>query len=288
MNKNKFIISDDARIGHVGIVITDLERSVKFYKDILGLEEISQNGGVADLGVGGRLLLRLTEVKQAIPIGLTAGLYHFAILVPSRYHLALSLRRILEAQTPIDGFANHIVSESVYLPDPDGNLIEVYADRPKEEWHDAVGNLRITVEPLDLSGVMAELEGKSALWNGLDARTVMGHIHLFVSHLKPAENFYTAVLGFHHMADYRGSASFVAADGYHHHVGMNVWRGIGVPPAPARSVGLDYFTIVIPDRAHFVHLCGHIKDLSVDAQIGLREIVIRDTDGNRIIIEAEG
>jgi catechol 2,3-dioxygenase len=282
---DRFVISDDAKIDRVAIVITDLPRSLKFYQEIVGLDEIARGDDWADLGAGGKILLHLTENKHAIPIGMTAGLYHFALLTPSRFHLARSLKQILDTKTPVDGFANHTVSESIYLPDPDGIIVEIYADRPKSEWHDARGNFRITVDPLNLDSVLAELGGAAPDWTGLAPETIMGHIHVYVSYLEPSKEFYMNVLGFRHIADYMGSASFVAADGYHHHVGMNVWRGVGVPPAPKGSVGLDYYVIAIPDPVNFSSLSDHIQSQLPRAAIGPNSIILKDMGGNAVVVE---
>jgi catechol 2,3-dioxygenase len=217
---------------------------VLFYRDVLGFHESHRDGRTAVLGPdGGRPLIELHENTDAIAKpGRTTGLYHFAILVPSRAALGRSLRRLAEQRWPMTGASDHLVSEALYLNDPDGLGIEIYRDRPRAEWTVRNGQIMMATDPLDLPSLLDE-PGADSPWRGLEAGTVMGHVHLHVPSLDTAEDFYCRKIGFE--ATVRGypGALFVAAGGYHHHLGLNTWAGAGAPPPPEHAVGLRSFTI---------------------------------------------
>ena len=242
-------LPDDAHIGHVSLTVRDLNRSVLFYRDVLGFTEAgSPKEGAASTAIalgppGGRGLLELHENTNAIPKpGRSTGLYHFAILVPSRAALGRSLRRLFEKRWPLSGASDHLVSEALYLDDPDGLGIEIYRDRPRTEWPIRNGQLAMATDPLDLQAVYDE-PGADAPWAGLEAGTIIGHVHLHVPHLDTAEQFYCGRIGFEPTVRGYPGALFVAAGGYHHHLGLNTWTGIGAPPPPENAVGLRTFTI---------------------------------------------
>lgn len=237
-------LPDDAHVGEVDLVVSSLDRSVAFYRDVLGFRELRRDGPMSHLGPeGGRALVQLTERPQAIAKPRrSAGLFHFAILVPSRAALGRSLRRLIDRRWQMTGASDHLVSEALYLNDPDGLGIEIYRDRPREEWPILSGQLHMATDPLDLQAVHDE-PGAGAEWSGLDPDTVIGHVHLHVPHLETAEALYCGRVGF--VPTVRGypGALFVAAGGYHHHLGLNTWTGIGAPPPPEHAVGLRSFTI---------------------------------------------
>jgi catechol 2,3-dioxygenase len=229
----------DAHIGKVSVTVKDRDRSVAFYRDVLGFVE--GEGGLAP--PGGRVLIELHERKDAIPKPRrTAGLYHFAILVPSRAALGRSLRRLAEMRWPISGAADHLVSEALYLDDPDGLGIEIYRDRPRDTWRVVDGELAMATDPLDVHAI-ADEPGAETPWTGLESGTVMGHVHLHVPHLDTAETFYCGRIGFDPIVRRYPGALFVAAGGYHHHLGLNTWMGVGAPAPPDNAVGLRSFTI---------------------------------------------
>ena len=151
--------------------------------------------------------------------------------------------------TRIGGAADHLFSEALYLSDPDGHGIEIYRDRPRDTWYDAQGKLRVASDPLDLQGILRELDGDESPWDGLPVGTDMGHIHLQVANIRDAERFYVEVLGFERMIG-MPSASFVSAGGYHHHIGMNTWAGIGVPAPPEGAARLLSYEVVLPNQRH--------------------------------------
>lgn len=260
-------LPSDAHIGQVSLTVRDLDRSLSFYRDVLGFQESRRDGRVAYLGAGGPVLIELHEDTSAVARPRrTTGLYHFAILVPSRAALGRSLRRLAAQQWPMTGASDHLVSEALYLDDPDGLGIEIYRDRPRSEWSiSGAGQVMMATDPLDLQSVFEE-PGAETPWSGLDAGTVIGHVHLHVPHLNTAEAFYCGRIGFEPMLRGYPGALFVAAGGYHHHLGLNVWTGIGAPPPPENAVGLRSFTIEAaglaneetadPDTRVTVRLCA--------------------------------
>lgn len=241
----------DAHIGQVSLTVRDLDRSRLFYRDVLGFVEMPRPVGNRTEGValtlgppGGRRLIELCERQDAIPKPRrSAGLFHFAILVPSRAALGRSLRRLAEQRWPLSGAADHLVSEALYLDDPDGLGIEIYRDRPRDTWRNSTtGELAMATDPLDLQGVLDQ-PGADTPWSGLEAGTVVGHVHLQAPHLDSAEALYCGRIGFEPMVRRYPGALFVAAGGYHHHLGLNTWAGVGAPPPPETAVGLRGFTI---------------------------------------------
>jgi catechol 2,3-dioxygenase len=234
------VLPADAHIGLVSLIVRDLDRSLSFYRDVLGLVELKPG----QLGpAGGPVLVELHEQADAVAKPRrSAGLYHFAILVPSRAALGRSLRRLSEMRWPLSGAADHLVSEALYLDDPDGLGIEIYRDRPRDSWRVVDGEMAMATDPLDLQSLHDE-PGAETPWRGLESGTVMGHVHLHVAHLDAAEALYCGQIGFEPMLRRYPGALFVAAGGYHHHLGLNTWAGVGAPPPPANAVGLRSFTI---------------------------------------------
>src|SRR5262245_52154530 len=219
-------------VGAVHLTSADLDRAIRFYQTRLGLTLHRRDTSTASLGAGPGTddLLVLTESASARRFHGVTGLYHFAILVPTRLDLAQSLRRLVDSGTVMQGFADHGVSEAIYLADPDGNGIEIYRDRPREQWpFGSDGQLQMGTLPLDVERLLNDLGKEPIWWPGLPAGTKMGHVHLHVSHLESSEQFYVNVLGFNLMQRYGHAALFVSAGGYHHHVGLNTWAGVGSP-----------------------------------------------------------
>jgi catechol 2,3-dioxygenase len=238
-------LPDTLRLGAVHLTVSDLDRSVGFYQDVLGLRQRRREDPVAALGAGEEDLVVLHEEPGARPPGRHAGLYHYALLFPSREELARAVGRLAVTRTAIDGASDHGVSEAIYLSDPDGNGIELYADRPRADWPPAPPGEKIGMftRALDLRGLLATVGGEEPPRHA-GAGLRMGHVHLHVGSLDAAREFYVDRLGFEPMATLP-SALFVAAGGYHHHLGLNTWRGEGVGPAPAGTVGLREWTIVL-------------------------------------------
>jgi catechol 2,3-dioxygenase len=244
----KALLADATRLGGVELTITDLDRSLDFYTRVIGLSVHARDEQSAALGTGGEDLVTLRAQPGARPAGRHAGLYHYALLFPTREELARVARRIATARTRIDGASDHGTHEAIYLPDPDGIGIELAADRPRERWPD----LRSTAfyadgpQPLDLSALFATI-GEEPTRTQAEGALAIGHLHLHVGDLEAANGFYRDGLGFELMTS-MPTAAFVSAGGYHHHVAYNVWRGAGVGPAPEDVVGLAHWTLVTAEE----------------------------------------
>ncbi|MEK4998135.1 VOC family protein [Paenibacillus sp. FSL H7-0918] len=245
----KTILQPDTQIGLVQIRVSNLERSLTFYQNVMGLSVLRQTGREVEMTADGQnvlLILREIENARVIRPNSVAGLYHFAILVPDRPSLGLVVRNLISSGIEV-GQGDHLVSEALYIQDPDNNGIEIYRDRPKSEWkYDAEGHVMMSTDPVDVDGLLAASEGLS--WNGLPAGTVIGHVHFHVGNLNKAKAFYVDLLGFELTANYGSAAMFISAGGYHHHIGLNVWAGQGAPAAPADTVGIDYFTLILTNE----------------------------------------
>jgi len=250
-------------MGAVHLRVSDLDRAIGFYTEGLGLRLHGREGDTVRLGVGSGDLLTLAGVPDATRPRGTTGLYHFAILVPSRRDLARSLRHLIARRVPLTGMSDHSVSESLYLSDPEANGIEIYRDRPREEWPIVDGQLRMTTDPLDVESLLAEAGSMDAPQAGLPSGTRVGHVHLHVAHLADSERFYSELLGFELRQRFGRSALFLAAGGYHHHIGLNTWAGVGAPPPPAGAVGLRHFEVLLPDAGTLERLLGRLRESGV-------------------------
>jgi catechol 2,3-dioxygenase len=239
-------------IGAVALTVADLERSIAFYRDALGFQVQTREERSARIGATDRspALLDLHEIPGARRPRHATGLFHFAVLLPSRAELARAILRLSGSGVRIQGASDHGVSEAIYLADPDGNGIEIYRDRPREEWpREPGGAVRMPTDPLDVEGIMLEASRREGT-RGENPRTHapadtrIGHVHLHVADLEAAERFYIDVLGFDVVTRYGSEALFLSAGGYHHHVGLNVWAGVGAPPPPEGAAGLRWFDLV--------------------------------------------
>jgi catechol 2,3-dioxygenase len=242
-------LPDETRIGTVRLQVADLNRSLDYYADVLGFRLLSYDDRRAALGHEGesRVLVELEEKPggKPVPRGGLLGLYHFAILLPDRASLGRFAAH-LAARGLHAGSADHAVSEAIYLWDPDGLGIEVYADRPRTAWRrDATGQLFMTTAPLDVRGLIAAAGG--ADWTGMPSGTAIGHVHLHVGDLAEAEAFYHRALGFDKVVWTYPGALFLSAGGYHHHLGTNTWSA--GPPADDCHARLLSWELVLPHRA---------------------------------------
>jgi catechol 2,3-dioxygenase len=229
-------------IGRVRLRVADLEGARAYYEDTIGLQRLSETS----LGVGGTPLVELVGDPAAPPAPPgTTGLFHLALLVPDRASLARAIKRVVGSGERFTGASDHFVSEALYLRDPEGNGIEIYRDRPRSEWeYEPGGELRMGTVALDLDPIMAELPPGDD--PGMPDGTIMGHVHLHVSDLAAAEEFYAGRLGLDVMVRGYPGALFLSRDGYHHHVGLNTWQGPGAPPPPPGSRGLEDFSVTLP------------------------------------------
>ena len=278
-------ISPLATVGAVHLTVADLGRSLAFYRQAVGLEVLDEGGPRAVLGAGGHELLVLVEQPGARPVPGSTGLYHFALLVPERPDLARWLAHAARDGVAMAGLSDHFVSEALYLSDPDGHGIEIYWDRPRSVWEGVVGE-RLTTQRLDVDSLFSELSDPAGEpFDGLPGGTVMGHVHLKVASIPDTVAFYRDVLGFGLMAQLRLQAAFLAAGGYHHHLGANTWESAGGEAPPDGSASLRYATIVLPDRGELLRVAAH-----VEAAGALREHAdgpfAVDPSGNRLALTA--
>jgi catechol 2,3-dioxygenase len=264
------------RLGAVHLTVASLDRAVAWYQDSLGLRAHELQDGRASLGDGVETVVVLHEDPAARPAGRHAGLYHYALLYPSREELARAALRLAATRTPIEGASDHRTHEAIYLPDADGNGIELAADRPREEWPERLGYDRGPA-PLDFDSLLATVAGEApARHVGEGLR--MGHLHLHVGDVEAGLAFYRDVLGFEVQANL-GSAAFVSAGGYHHHLGFNAWRGRGVGPAPGGTVGLREWTVQLPTDEDVAAVRARVVD-AVDVPGGF---MVRDPWENAVV-----
>jgi catechol 2,3-dioxygenase len=279
-------LADDTRLGAAHLIVTDLDRSIAYYEQAIGLQLHRREGTVAALGTGAEDVLVLHENRDARRAGRHAGLYHVALLYPSREELARVALRLAVTRVPIQGASDHGTHEAIYLPDPDGNGLELAADFPRDRWPDISGpeGYGGGPAPLDLEGLLAAVAGEEPTPHAAPGLTV-GHVHLHVGDLAAATAFYRDGLGFEVMTDL-GSAVFLSAGGYHHHVGANVWRGVGVPAAPADAVGLRHWTLVADGAGELAAIRERLLAIGapVEAQDG--GVLTRDPSGTAVLIVA--
>jgi catechol 2,3-dioxygenase len=281
-------IHPDTSIGTVRLTVSDLDRARDFYQRALGLRSQDEADGTVAVGVPGeRPLLELRGDSSAPRLDRRAtGLYHFAVLMPSRVELAFALARLAQAGWPLDGASDHLVSEALYLSDPDGNGIEIYRDRPREEWRRVDGQLAMSTLPLDLRSVLAEIGDASSVPAEAPSGTTIGHVHLQVSDIGEAEEFYNGVLGFDVIVRGYPGALFVSAGGYHHHVGLNTWHSLGAGPPPPGAVGLRSFEVALPDDDELRRVLARVRAAGVEIEQDPRGSLVRDPSGNGVLLVA--
>lgn len=280
----KTLIHPETFVGQVCLKVHDLDLEVTFYNEALGFELITRDDSQAELGAGGKTLLTLVRPPNQERIQGKTGLYHFAILLPGRADLARFLLHLSRIRTQLQGFADHWVSEAIYLTDPEGNGIEVYRDRPRSEWPSRDGKLQMATEPLDIDGIMSEISQADQSWQGFPGETKLGHMHLRVSDLSKAEKFYTGTIGFDLVTRYGGAASFVSAGGYHHHIGFNTWDSLGAPITPKEALGLNWYTIEMPTPEDVAEVIARVSEAGIKTKEIPEGTYLQDPSGNGIII----
>jgi catechol 2,3-dioxygenase len=277
-------LADATRLREVHLTVTDLERSLAFYEQAIGLRVHRRDGAVAALGTGGEDLVVLHEDAAAKPAGRHGGLYHVALLYPSREELARVAIRLAVTRVPVQGASNHGTHEAIYLPDPDGNGLELAADFPREQWPDISGpeGYGGGPAPLDLDALLQAIAGEDVTPHAAPGLSV-GHVHLHVGDLDAATRFYRDGLGFAVMTDL-GTAVFVSAAGYHHHVGFNVWRGRGVPPVPAHAVGLRRWTLVVANPDELAAVRARLQAIGAPVEEREDGVLARDPSGTAVLV----
>lgn len=258
------------RMGAVHLTVADLGRSLDYYERAIGLQVHDRRGDTARLGTGGEDLLVLTEVPGARPADGYAGLFHFALLLPDRPSLASWLAHAARDRVALTGMSDHAVSEAIYLRDPDHHGIEVYADRPRPLWEGRVAEL-MTTRPLDTDDLLAAREDDA--FDAMAAGTTMGHVHFRVADVQETTTFWRDVIGLEVMATFAGQAGFYAWDGYHHHVGANVWESRAAPVAPPGYATLVDATLRFEDAQ---------ARTAVLERAGSEGDTVTDPSGNRL------
>lgn len=281
-------------VSHVQIKVSNLDRSLEYYKNVIGFDVLSKPKKQMLFTTDGKTsILSIEQVDNALPLqrGQT-GLYHFAILLPTRKDLGNFIQHISQLNVQI-GAGDHHVSEAIYLYDPDGNGIEVYADRPEAQWFWNGNTVYMTTEPVNFRSLLDLADGH---WNGLPKGTVMGHIHLSVSDLLKSEEFYTKALGFEVVTRYGSQALFISTGKYHHHIGLNTWESLGGSPSSEKSVGLKSYTLVLDNEEQAEKIKGNLKDMGYVVERfegaskygGHQEFSTIDPSGIRIVFTLDG
>jgi catechol 2,3-dioxygenase len=287
-------LPDDTKIGNVHLRVPDLSRALGFYERLLGFKVLQDSGGTVLLSPTGkpphRIVLTESPKARPRPRG-TTGLFHIAIRFPSRESLSQELRQLIDQKYRLHGFSDHGVSEAIYLADPDGNGVELYVDRPRSDWPRDGGEIAMMTDPLDIDNLLGA--SKSASWSGIHPGTDIGHVHLQVSNLRRSEDFYRGLLGFEVTQRSYPGALFLAAGGYHHHVGLNVWAGEGAPPPPPDAAGLVSFSVTVPTLDEYSRIRSRLetRGLEVHAEDPANVasgMLIHDPDGNGVVISVNG
>jgi len=282
-------IDPATEVGLLALTVADLERSLAYYTQAIGLALLERNGSHATLGVAGQPLLLLDEQPGAAPWPRGGrsytGLYHFAILVPTQADLGRWIRNWFELGLPLPGQGDHNVSQALYLEDPDGHGIEMYRDRPRDEWHWENGQVQMGTGPVDIRGLLEAAERAGKPWTGLPEGTHLGHMHLQIGDVAQAAAFYHDVLGFDIVAE-MPTALFISAGGYHHHIGMNTWHSRGAGPAPADSVRLRFFTVDLPSSEALAAVVERLRAAGIPFSRSGDVVRIQDPWQNTVLLQA--
>jgi catechol 2,3-dioxygenase len=265
----------------VTVSVADLDRSVDYWTNAIGLRESSRENGTVRMGVPGRDLVVLEEQPGARPgRGTNTGLFHLALLLPERAWLANWLEHAARSGVRLTGASDHFVSEALYLRDPDGHGIEIYRDRPRDTWtNNADGSLNIGTVALDIDDLMSARD-PSRPFEAMPDGTVMGHIHLQVAQLADARRWYTDLLGLDLMVEIPGQASFLASGGYHHHVGMNVWAGVGAPPPPPDQAALKRAALEVDSADRLDEIEARLSDAGAEPVRDGHRLLVADPSRN--------
>lgn len=278
-----FQIESNAKIDSVNLKVSDIENSLQFYTSFLGFKIVKKEESSVFLSPDDKppYLVALTQTETNTPIQKSAGLYHFAILLPHRKDLANFFSHLMlhKDKVKIDGFSDHLVSEAIYIRDPDNIGIEIYHDRQKSLWEWNNNIVRMTLDPMDIEGLQKE---STQPWDKFPDGTTIGHVHLHVSSLDKAKKFYSEILGFKNTASMQGALFFAAGD-YHHHIATNVWLGENILPSNSGFPGLDYFTIKLSDDAKLYDLIDRLKESKIQF-IKLKDGLFALSDQDKISI----
>lgn len=273
-------------VSSVSIQVLNLQRAIEFYTNTLGLTVLNQDEYQVELSANGKdSLLSIVQLENGIKkVPRTTGLYHFAILLPSRKELGKILNHFIKNQVPLHGASNHGISEAIYLSDPEGNGIEIASDTDPKKWKWKNGQLDVFSEngPMDIKSVLSESQDEE--FTKLPADTIMGHIHLHASELKNIRRFYEEALGMDVVIDLPRQALFFSYGKYHHHLAVNVWNGIGAPTPPSNSVGLRNFLLRLPDSISLEEIESNFMNMKIPYSTTEKGLAVRDPSGNNIFV----
>lgn len=282
-------LGEQTSIGKVVLNVSNLENMKKFYSVILGMEILSETDTEVTFGAKGtpEELLTIRKTDQEGKQQKSSGLYHFALLVPERSDLGTILLHLLQIEYPLTGASDHGYSEAIYLNDPEGNGIEIYRDKSVSKWdiRDNGDIAGVTIQ-MDTEGV---LQAARREYDGMPAGTVMGHVHLFVGDLEKSEDFYKNVLGFDLKYNFGRQAKFFAAGLYHHHIGTNTWGGSDLEKPQSGDLGMEYFTILVPDEEELDQVEERLAQSQADSlkRVSSELVTVKDPNGIAVYIQVK-
>ena len=280
---SKYHVKPITFVDHVQIKVKNLEKSMKFYETIIGFKVLEKSKDTVTLTADGKTPLLTLETSENITSDgkRTTGLYHFALLLPTLKDLGKILNHFIASNYPLQGASHHGISDAIYLADLDGNGIELCADTDPSTWNWLNGQLDITNNgPMDVRKVL--LAANHEKFEGLPTNTCMGHIHLHVSEFNKTKEFYSKGLGFNIVIEIPNQAVFFSSGGYHHHVGTNVWNGLGAPKPAKNSVGLSFYTIVLSNEKERINVMKRLESLGYLVEMIDNEFYTEDPSGNVI------
>ncbi|WP_226665404.1 VOC family protein [Metabacillus litoralis] len=275
--------SNTTNINHIHLKVSQLSRSIRFYTEKLGFNVLHQTEQIAHLSTNGKdILITLEEIKNTSPLSQQkTGLYHIALLFPTRSELANCLYYLLKTKYPLQGASNHLVSEAIYLADPDGHGIELYVDRPVDTWTKKNNSIEMATYPLDVQDLLAQKNDDPFI--KLSPGTIIGHIHLQVANIADSERFYQ-LLGFQVVNRYGQQAIFMSTGGYHHHIGLNTWHSEGASTSKHDEIGLKSFTIKYPNEETRKAIVDHLKKQQIKIQYQDDVFTVKDPSDNLILL----
>jgi catechol 2,3-dioxygenase len=295
-DKTEFSIHPSTGVGHVSLTVANLENQILFYEKAMGFKVHWKKEKQAGLGAGGADLLVLNEAPNLKKYRGVTGLYHFAVLFPNRRKLAIAMARLFALKvrnSPTD----HVMTKTTYLDDPEGNGIELYCESPEDgswtmkdgkyetRWAD--GRWSDGREPLDVDALFKHLKDDDRVDAPIPLETKMGHIHLHVRDIPEALDFYHGVLGFDIMGHAKEfQMAFVSAGGYHHHIGLNTWQGVGAPPPPADAVGLRHFTVDLPNQPALNEVVARVEKAGISYNQTGDGLLLYDPSQNGVVLRA--
>lgn len=276
-----FHIDETMHITNIHLKVANLERSLNFYQKLLGFRLMQEQPHLAKLAAGGVMsILTIEQVDNAEPLDpRKTGLFHIAFLLPKKEDLAKVLRHFMHTGYPVQGASDHLVSEALYMADPDGNGVEIYVDRDSAEWNWNDGEVEMSTLPLDANALMKEVAEDG--WDGMPDGTIIGHIHLQVADLAAAKNFYTKGFGLQIVSHFGQQALFLSSAGYHHHIGLNTWNSAGGSVPTNEETGLKSYVISVPTDEK-MNIVERFQDLGVHVGLDGDQYLVVDPSGNRI------